>query len=122
MPSPIEYVNKYPLGELEEKVNLAWRAERNLNRDFPTPTRYHHIQEAKNLLPWADFPNPVHIVKGKYIFSKTGDRLYCHFYSPPESLECVWCSEALPLLSDFGTRSCCYFEDGREVLVITNFE
>lgn len=119
---PIENINTFSIEELEKKVTRLWRVEHNLNCEAPTPIRYHHIQRAEYLLPWPGFgfPRPVHIVEGKYIFSRAEQNLYCYYYSQSTQLECVWCSDALSSPPDYYIRSSWYIEDGRKVLVIIN--
>lgn len=126
IPQPLDnlIINTLSIEELEKEVTRCYKIERILNHDTLTPAHFRHLhgQQLGVLFRIIQTPNSLqlHIVKGRYLFSKIRGLLCCHVYSQSEGLERVWYSNSVFSHEDIHIRSSTYFEDGREILVIIN--
>ena len=120
MKVPVNNINTFGMVELQELVNQSWRTERNLKQHRPVPVRHVH-NRLENLglhFPMEECRNYLCIAKGKFLFSRIGEKLVCDIILEQGRIEHVWMSGDISSHEYPCIRTSSYFEDDKEILLV----
>ena len=125
MKMPIHNIDTFSMVELQELVNRSWRTERNLKQPHPVPVSHVHNRTENLSLhsPMEECRNYLCIAKGKFLFSRIGEKLACDIVLDQGRIEHVWMSDDIPSQLEVTSRkhrhirSSSYFEDDKEILL-----